>query len=377
MIYLDYSATTFVSDEVLESFTNACKLKGNPNSNHRLGVECNKQIENSTKKIAELLKVLPEEIIYTSGSSESNNLAIKGICLKENNTKKHIITTNYEHSSVISPLHYLQDLGFEVDFVDTDKNGVIDIEKLKELIREDTILISIASVNSEIGIIEPVEEIGKYLKENHPNIYFHVDMTQTIGKLNIKLDNIDLVSISAHKIFGIKGIGLLIKKKNITLEPLIHGGKSTTIYRSGTPQTELIISIKTAIEVALKDIDKKYKYVETLNKEVINFLKKYKNIHINSNSKCIPHIINFSFITVNPKELQKKLSDKEVYISTQTACSTGNISPAVYSLTKDKKIAETSLRLSLSYITTKEELQEFYKIFDQIYKEIENENSNN
>jgi len=377
MIYLDYSATTFVSDEVLESFTNACKLKGNPNSNHRLGVECNKQIENSTKKIAELLKVLPEEIIYTSGSSESNNLAIKGICLKENNTKKHIITTNYEHSSVISPLHYLQDLGFEVDFVDTDKNGVIDIEKLKELIREDTILISIASVNSEIGIIEPVEEIGKYLKENHPDIYFHVDMTQTIGKLNIKLDNIDLVSISAHKIFGIKGIGLLIKKKNITLEPLIHGGKSTTIYRSGTPQTELIISIKTAIEVALKDIDKKYKYVETLNKEVINFLKKYKNIHINSNSKCIPHIINFSFITVNPKELQKKLSDKEVYISTQTACSTGNISPAVYSLTKDKKIAETSLRLSLSYITTKEELQEFYKIFDQIYKEIENENSNN
>lgn len=370
MIYLDYSATTFVSDEVLESFTNACKLKGNPNSNHRLGKYCNTQIESCTTEIAKLLNIFPEEIIYTSGSSESNNLAIKGICLKENNTKKHIITTNYEHSSVVAPLHYLQKKGFEVDFVDTDENGVVDIDKLKQLIREDTLLISIASVNSEIGIIEPVEEIGAYLKENHQDIYFHVDMTQTIGKLNLKLDNIDLVSISAHKIFGIKGIGLLVKKKDITLEPLIHGGKSTTIYRSGTPQTELIISMKTAIEEAYKNIDEKYKYVESLNKEVINFLKKYKNIHINSNSECIPHIINFSFITTNPNELQKKLSDRGVYISTQTACSTGNISPAVYSLTKNKLVAETSLRLSLSHITTKEELQEFYKIFNEIYEEV-------
>lgn len=370
MIYLDYSATTFVSDEVLQSFTNACKLKGNPNSNHDLGLESNKQIENSTKEIAKLLNILPEEIIYTSGSSESNNLAIKGICLKEENTKKHIITTNYEHSSVIAPLHYLQKKGFEVDFVDTDKNGVVDTEKLKKLIRDDTILISIASVNSEIGIIEPVEEIGAYLKENHPNIYFHVDMTQTIGKLKLDLKNIDLVSLSAHKIFGIKGIGLLIKKKNITLEPLIHGGKSTTIYRSGTPQTELIISIKTAIEQAYKDLDKKYKYVEELNKEVINFLKKYENIYINSNSKCIPHIINFSFTEITPKELQKKLSKRGVYISTQTACSTSNISPAVYSLTKNKKIAESSLRISLSHITTKTELKEFYKIFNEIYEEV-------
>ena len=215
MVYLDYSATTPVDKRVLESFGKAClEYPGNANSLHKLGTESNRLIEAATNQISNILNVLPSEIIYTSGASESNNLALKGICEKYQNRGMHIITTKYEHSSIYGPISYLQKQGFEVDFVESDDLGRVDIESLKQLIKEDTILVSITSVNSEIGIKNPVEEIGLLLKE-YPKIFFHVDMTQSIGKYKIDLTNIDLVSMSAHKIFGLKGIGLLIKKDKI------------------------------------------------------------------------------------------------------------------------------------------------------------------
>ena len=249
MIYLDYSATTPVDKSVLESFNKATlDYPGNPNSIHALGVKSNELVNAATKQISKILGVLPSEIIYTSGSSESNNTAIKGICEKYQNRGKHIITTKYEHSSIYGPISYLQRHGFEVDFVETDSYGRVDIESLKSLLRDDTILVSITSVNSEIGIINPIEEIGKLLKD-YPKVFFHVDMTQSIGKYKIDLENVDLASASAHKIFGIKGIGLLIKKEKILLEPLIHGGKSTTVYRSGTPAVALIVSLAKALRL--------------------------------------------------------------------------------------------------------------------------------
>ena len=199
MIYLDYSATTPVNDQVLESYIKASQnFIGNPNSLHRLGIEANQLINDATEQVANLLHIRPSEIIYTSGSSESNNTAIKGIALKYQNRGKHIITTELEHSSVIAPLQYLMDLGFEVDFVKLDSNGKIDLEHLKSLLREDTILVTIASVSSELGILQPIEEIGKLLKE-YPKCFFHVDLTQSIGKVNLSLENIDLASFSAHK----------------------------------------------------------------------------------------------------------------------------------------------------------------------------------
>lgn len=371
MIYLDYSATTKTSKEVLDTFVKASTdFIGNPNSLHKLGVDAHNLIDKATKQIADILKVKPDEIIYTSGSSESNNLALKGISLKYQNRGKHIITTEFEHSSIYGPIGYLEKMGFECDFVKTNADGTVDLDNLKSLLRKDTILVSICAVNSEIGIREQIEEIGKVVKENS-NAFFHVDATQAIGKINIDLSNVDLASFSAHKFFGIKGIGILIKKDKIMLEPLIHGGKSTTIFRSGTPALPLIVSTAKALRLAYEDIDSKYNYVTELNNYLKENLSKYDNVYINSNSKCIPHILNLSIIGVKPETMLHALEKYEIYISTQTACSSEKLlSKAVYALTMDEERAKSSIRISLSYKTTKEELDETLKVFDKCYKEL-------
>lgn len=374
-VYLDYAATTFVNQEVLNTFLEETKYIGNPNSLHKLGSIINKRIEENTNFIANLFNIKKNEIIYTSGASESNNLALKGVCL--NKKQGHIITTRFEHSSVIATLNYLETLGFEVDFVETNEFGIVTTDNLEKLIRDDTILISIAGVNSEIGILEPVEDIGLFLKEKYPNIIFHADLTQAIGKIKLDFTNLDLISISSHKIFGIKGIGLLIKKENIKLTPLIHGGKSTTIYRSGTPQSELIASLKKALEIVYQDIDKKYEYVYSINNNVKNFLANYENIKINSNKYSIPYILNFSFLGVNSDYFQELMSNNHIYLSTKTACSISKISESILSLTGDLERSKTSIRISFSYLTTKEEIDYFKEVFDKIYKEIKNGNSNN
>lgn len=364
MIYLDYSATTPTNDEVLDTFVKVSKeFIGNPNSLHTLGRKSADLIDAATKQIADILEVKPKEIIYTSGASESNNTVIKGICLQYQNRGKHIITTNFEHSSIYGPLSYLQTLGFEVDFVKADENGVVDLDDLKHLLRDDTILVSITAVNSEIGIIEPIEEIGEILKD-YPKCFFHSDLTQIIGKKKVNLENIDLASFSAHKIFGIKGIGGLIKKEKINLIPLIHGGKSTTIYRSGTPAVALIASLSKAMRLAYQNIEDNYKYIEKLNNKLRNELGKYSTIHINSNDKCLPYILNLSVLEVKPETMLHALEEKEIYISTQTACASSNsYSKAVYSLTGSKALAETSIRISISYVTKEEEIDTFIKVF--------------
>jgi len=371
MIYLDYSATTPTSKEVLDTFVKvSTDFIGNPNSLHTLGVESNNLINKATEQIANILKVKKEEVIYTSGSSESNNLAIKGLCLKYQNRGKHIITTEFEHSSIYGPIGYLETLGFECDFVKSKEDGTVDLEHLKSLLREDTILVTVNSVNSEIGILEPIEEIGRIVKENK-NTFFHVDATQSIGKIDIDFSNVDLISFSAHKFFGIKGIGCLIKKDKIVVEPLIHGGKSTTIFRSGTPMLPLIVSTSKALRLAVEDLDKKYEYVLDLNKFLKENLNNYDNVYINSNDNCIPHILNISIKGVKPETMLHALEKYEVYISTQTACSSEkSISKAVLALTKDEERAKSSIRISLSYKTTKEELEEFLRIFDKCYKEL-------
>ncbi|MBQ8872239.1 MAG: cysteine desulfurase [Bacilli bacterium] len=378
MIYLDYSATTPVNKEVLDSFVKASlEFPGNSNSLHTLGVRCNKLIESATKQIADIFKIKETEIIYTSGSSESNNLAIKGVCMKYKNRGKHIITTHYEHSSIYGPLSYLQSEGFEVDFVDSDEFGLVDLKHLESLIREDTILVSINAINSEIGILQPIEEIGKIVKKN-PKCFYHVDLTQAVSKVDINLENVDLASFSAHKFFGIKGIGGLIKKEKIVIEPLIHGGKSTTIFRSGTPAHPLIVSLAKALRLACDDMENKYNKVLELNNYLKEKLNKYDNVYINSNDKCIPYILNISIINIKPETFLHALEKHEVYISTQTACSSSNsLSKSVLDLTKDEARAKSSLRISLSYLTTKDELDKFIEIFDKCIKELTLNGKNN
>lgn len=365
MLYFDYSATTPVNVDVLESFKEASlKYPGNPNSLHKLGREASLLIEEATLQIAELLKVKKEEIIYTSSSSESNNLAIKGIALKYQNRGKHIITTPLEHSSIYGPLHYLADLGFEIEFVSLKENGKVDIDHLKRIIREDTILVSIHSVNSELGILQPICEIGAFLKQ-YPKCFFHVDMTQSIGKVPISLENVDLASFSAHKFYGLKGIGCLVKKEKIQLLPLIHGGKSTTIYRSGTPALPLIVSMAKALRLVLEDAkrDEQVKFCHHLLKEG---LKKYKEVYINSPEDALPHILNISIPGVKPETMLHALEKYDIYVSTQSACSSSTArSKAVYEITKDEQRATSSIRISISYLTTKEEIEKFLNFFEK------------
>ena len=362
MIYLDYSATTPVNDEVLDTYVKVTKeYIGNPNSLHELGVNSKRLIDAATNQIADILNVKTSEVIYTSGASEANNMAIKGICLKYQNRGKHIITTELEHSSVIAPLNYLQELGFDVDFVKLDQNGVVDLDDLESLMRDDTILVTISSVNSEVGVRQPIDKISEIVKK-YPKAYFHSDVTQSIGKERIDLSVVDLASFSAQKFYGMKGIGCLIKKENIVIEPLIHGGKSTTIYRSGTPATPLIVSLAKALRLAYNELDEKVSYISNLNQYLKNELDKL-DVLINSNEFCLPHILNISIKNIKSETMLHALEKDNIYVSTQTACSTGNYSKAVFAVVRDEERASHSLRISLSHLTTQEEIDKFILVF--------------
>lgn len=371
MIYLDYAASTPVDEDVLDNFVKTTKEEyANPNSNHSLGLNAKNIIDESTNKIAKLLNVLPEEIIYTSGATESNNLAIRGTAERYKNKGKHIIVSSLEHSSIIASCTYLQELGYDIDLIPINHDGLVDIDTLKKMIREDTILVSVCAVDSEIGLVQPIEEIGKFLK-NYDNIVFHTDASQAIGKVNIDYSNSDLITIAPHKFYGMNGISILIKRKNVSLKPIILGGKSTTVYRSGTPVINMITSTSVALEKALRLLEERNEYIQKLNNKVISTLKEYKNVHINNTDKSIPHTINVSIKGVKSSLFASKLNENSVMVSTKTSCCPLNTpSKLVYALTKDKSLASTSIRISLSHLTTESEIDEFLKIFDKCYKEM-------
>lgn len=369
MIYLDYSATTPVDESVLNSYIETTKkIIGNPNSLHKLGVDAKKLIDAATAQIASILGVKQTEIIYTSGASEANNTAIKGICLKYQNRGKHIITTKLEHSSILEPLNYLKKEGFEIEYVNLTEDGKVDLDDLENKIREDTILVTIASISSELGIIQPIKEIAEIVKK-YPKAYFHTDITQSIGKEKIDLSMVDLASFSAQKFYGMKGIGALIKKENIVIEPLIHGGKSTTKDRSGTPPTSLIVSMAKALRLVYENFEEKQKKVKELNTYLREELEK-EHITINSPKDAIPNILNITIENIKPETMLHALEEKEIYISTRTACSTSLESEAVFAVTKDKEKASHSLRISISYKTTKEELEIFIKTLSKVRNEL-------
>lgn len=371
MVYLDYSATTPVNPAVLNSFNKAIiDYPGNANSLHKLGMKSKGLMEASSKQIANLLNVREDEVIFTSGASEANNLAIIGTVLKYKNRGKHIITTRLEHSSVLDTVKFLEKEGYIIDYINLLENGKIDLVDLENKISKDTVLVSICHVNSEIGIIQDVNEIGNLLKK-YPKIIFHVDGTQAVGKILVDLNNIDLYSFSSHKIYGLNGIGCLIKKKNIELEPIIHGGKSQTIYRSGTPTHAMYASFARALKLVLNDFSKKYNHVLKLNNKIKSELEKNPSIHINSNNCCVPHILNISIEGIKPETMLHALAESDIYISTKTACSFDNsMSLSVFELTHDEVLAKTSIRISLSYLTTMDEIEYFLDVFKKKIMEL-------
>lgn len=373
MIYLDYSATTPVNDEVLESFVKCNKdFIGNPNSLHKLGNDSLNLINSATDQIKKLLNINNFDVIYTSGASEANNLALKGITDLYSNRGNKIITSSLEHSSIYKPLEYLKNKGFEICYAPLNTDGTVNLEELDKLIDDNTILVTISAVNSETGILQPIDEIGKIINK-YPKCYFHTDITQAIGKINLKLENVDLASFSSHKFYGLKGVGALIKKDKIIIEPLIHGGKSTTNYRSGTPALPLIVSTAKALRLALVDLDNKYTHISSLNADLRTFFDKYDKVSINSPNNAISHILNISIDGVKPESFLHALEKYNIYISTKSACSSSNSkSDAVFAITNSIERANSSLRISLSYFTTKEEIEEFKRVFDICYNELTN-----
>lgn len=370
MIYFDNSATTMVDDRVLETYNKVCKnYPGNSNSLHKLGIKSKELEDYATNNIAKFLGVKKSEIIYTSGATESNNTVLKGVAFRYRNRGNHIITSHLEHSSIIETCKYLEKNGFVIDYVNINKDGTIDLEHLKSLINDNTILVSIAAVDSELGIKQDIKSISKIVRE-YPKCYLHVDATQAIGKIKIDFNDIDFMSMSMHKIFGMKGIGLLIKKENIVIDNLIHGGKSSTAYRSGTPALPLIVSSMKALELIIPNINENYKYVEELNKRIISCLKNYDNIHINSTDKSIPYIINFSILSIKPETFIHAMEEEDIMISTKSACSAGDSSDSVYAIYKDLEVSTHSVRISLSYKNTMEEVKTFIEVFDKVYNKL-------
>ena len=373
-LYLDYAANTPVDRDVLNTFNDVTlKYFANPNSTHKLGKEVNEKINETTNNILNMFKKetnLNEdtEIIYTSGSSESNNLAIKGVAQSYKENGKYIISTFLEHSSVSSPLTYLKEQGYEIDIVNIDSDGKIDLEHLKSLIRKDTILVSVCYVDSEVGTVQPIEEIAKIIKE-YPNCFLHVDATQAIGKIRPNFKDVDLITFAPHKFNGLNGFGGLLKRKDIVLEPLINGGASTSIYRSGTPVVGQICALEKALDITFKNFNDRQKYVTKLNNKLRDGLSKYKNVKMNTKSNENPFILNISVTGVKATEFKNKLEDYGVCVSIKSAC-TVTITPSriVLAMTHDRKRALASWRISLSHLVKEEEIDEFLNIFDKCYK---------
>lgn len=363
MIYLDYVATTPLRPEVLSTYNNLLeKYFFNADSMYDKGIEVNRLMEHSRKLISEMLKVKEDELIFTSCGSESNNLAIKGVAFQYQNRGKHIITTAIEHSSVYETCKELEKtFGFEVTYLKVDQKGRISLQELQDSIRDDTILVSIMYVNNEIGVINPIEEIKQIVKK-YDKIKLHFDMVQALGKLPIDLTDVDLASFSAHKIYGLKGSGLLFKRRPTTIVPLINGGQQEFGMRGGTSNACSNIVFAKTLRLALENFDNKAKHIKMINSYARKCLNQIEGVIINSDETCcISSILNFSCPGYKPEVILHDLESEEIYLSTRSACSSKseNISRIMAQLNLDKEIASSALRISFGEHTTIEDIDKF------------------
>lgn len=369
MVYLDYSATTPVLPEVLDSYNKVTEeYFGNPNSLHSLGIKSRELLNSATKQIAELLHIGESEFIYTSGSTESNNMAIIGAALTYHKYGNRICVSTMEHPSIYGICGYLEKLGFIIDYVGVNEEGLIDFDELKRKVTKDTILVSVCAVNSETGARQPLKMIRQVVRKENENCILHSDMTQAIGKVNVLVNDVDLASISGHKIYGPKGIGLLYKNKNVILTPLLYGADDQ--LKPGTPALPLIVAFSKALRLALKDLSSKEEMVKKYQEKIISHLNEYPDIKINTSKYCIPHILNISLMTIKPETFIHALEADEVYVSSNTACSSGKRSESVMNIYHDELRANTTIRISLSYLTQPSEITEFLNSFDKNYKEL-------
>lgn len=369
MIYLDYTAHTPACKQAIDAFLEAeANCLGNANARHAAGIAANQMMEEARDQIACLFHVQPDEIIFTSGASESNNTAIQGIVYASRHFGRHIITSPLEHPSVSGCLTALQERGYEIDVLPIGADGQIDLDALRRTLRPDTVLVTLCAVDSELGVIQPVEKASEIIRE-FPYCRLHMDATQAIGKIPTDFNWADTVSLSGHKFGGITGSGLLFKKKEIEMEPLIHGGVSTSLYRSGSPAVSLGVSLSAAMEAAMAERDVHLQKVWSLNQYLRAELQK-RNVRIHSPADAMPHILNVGVDGIKGREIRDMLNLRGIYVSVKSACSVENTpSRAVYAVTGNRRQALESWRISLSHLTSEEELASFLEAFDKILEE--------
>ncbi|UTY38502.1 cysteine desulfurase [Allocoprobacillus halotolerans] len=375
MIYLDYVSTTPLNQEVNHMYQSLLNdYFANADSLYSLGLKTSALMEKSRELTAQMLKVLPEEIIFTSGASESNSTAIKGCAFQYQNRGKHIITTAVEHSSVYQSCIQLRDVfGFEVDFISVNQNGEFNLKELEEKIRDDTILVTLMYVNNEVGMIFPIQKVYQIIQKKNPKVKLHVDMVQALGKLPIDLSYVDLASFSAHKIYGLKGSGVLYKKASTSLVPLINGGQQEQQLRGGTSNTATHTMFAKTLRLALENLDQNYRYVTSLNQYVRNQLDQIPDIVINTPTQNVsPYILNFSCVGYKPEVILHALEMHECYVSTKSTCAShkNDVSRTLQMMGIDEKIAKSAIRISFSHQTTQEEIDEFLFYLKQVLKTI-------
>ncbi|MCA0969804.1 cysteine desulfurase [Halobacillus litoralis] len=363
MIYLDNSATTQPHPEVLESYKKvADKFFANPSSVHRFGSEVERLLQQTRNQAAEWFGVQPKEVIFTSGGTEGNNMAIKGIALMHQSRGKHLITSQVEHPSVIEAFRAMESLGFDVTYLPVDSEGKVNPQDVSEAMREDTILVSIMSVNNELGTIQPIQEIGGIVNE-YPKAFFHVDHVQGLGKIDVSLnkDHIDLCTVSGHKVHGLKGTGALLMKQEVLLFPLLHGGGQEQEKRAGTENLPGSVAFVKALRFLFEDQEKKRNHLNQLRESLWNELQEIEGVFINSPKNGAPHILNFSVPGFKPEVLIHTLSERDIYISTKSACSSKqpDVSAVLKACNVDRERTTSALRVSMSYTNTEEELMTF------------------
>lgn len=369
MIYLDYAAHTPADEAVLQCFCETERRYGaNPNSAHAAGNAARERLAAMTEAIAGLLGVEVSEIIYTSGASEANNTAVRGLAQRARKWGNHILSTPLEHASVSGSLEALRRQGFEVEHVAVGADGKVVLEDLQKRLRADTVLVAVTAVDSELGVIQPIREIGEIV-HGFPHCRLHVDATQAIGKTAFSFDGIDTASFAPHKFYGLNGSGVLFKRRGVELEPLIYGGAGATPYRSGTPTLSLAAATEAALRLALTRFDERLSTVRTHCGTLRRALAAYPLVRINSPTDAVPHILNLSVQNVKGTVFQRMLDEKGVCVSVKSACSSdGAPSQAVLAVSGDRKNALSSWRISLSHLTTADQVQSFLAIFDSCYQ---------
>ncbi|SFB85376.1 cysteine desulfurase [Alkalibacterium subtropicum] len=374
MIYFDNSATTKIDASVLETYHSVSDhYYGNPSSLHQMGEQSRQLLTQSRNQIAELLKVSKEEIYFTSGGTEGDNLAIKGTALAKKEYGRHIITSTIEHPAVIESMEQLETLGWEVTYLSVDEKGQIDLDEFERSLRKDTVLVSLMAVNNETGSLQPLKEVGELL-EHYPSVHFHVDAVQALGKIDLDLNHsrIDIAVFSGHKFHAPKGTGFVYVKSGRKLAPLLSGGGQETGVRNGTENVPGNVALAKALRLLMgnkKEVNQRF---IDMKRSLLNYFSRLDKVTVFTPEESAPHIICFGIKNIKGEVLVHALEKQGIYISTTSACSsrkkdkTYSVKEMGYSI----KEAESAVRISWSHINTQKEIDTFKNVFDAIYLQL-------